>query len=79
MVNKLATTQGKEHALEELAKRRESNKTRARVDDWRLPAGSPMHFDCLTCGGEIVVPELWLTKPDLCRECEALKRAGWLE
>lgn len=79
MTNPLATTQGREYALAQLAARREANKTRVRVDDWNLPAGSPMHFDCLTCGGEIVVPELWLTKPDLCRECQALKDVGWLE
>ena len=38
-----------------------------------------MHFDCVTCGGDITVPESYITKPNLCPECEALKSTGWLE
>ncbi len=76
---RLATQQGKEAALKALATRREANKTRKRVNNSSLYAGSDMHFDCITCGGDIVVPENYVTKPDLCDECQALKSAGWLE
>lgn len=75
----LATTQGREFALNALRDRREANKTRERVDNGSLYAGSPMHFDCIGCGGDISVPESYLTKPDLCQECRALKGCGWLE
>ncbi len=73
------TQQGKKVALEGLAKRREANKTRERVDNGNAYAGSPMHFDCKTCGEDIMVPENYLERPKLCRECQALKELGWLE
>ncbi|HAU07555.1 MAG: hypothetical protein UW46_C0007G0019 [Candidatus Yanofskybacteria bacterium GW2011_GWF1_44_227] len=75
----LATTRGKKAALVALATRREENKTRERVDNSRLCAGSPMHFDCLSCGADIQVPESYTTRPNLCDECQALKDLGWLE
>ncbi|MBI4132761.1 MAG: hypothetical protein HY473_01505 [Candidatus Sungbacteria bacterium] len=75
----LATTQGKDFALRALAERREWSKTRERIDNGRGYAGDPMHFDCITCGGDIVVPENYINRPKLCRECTALKDAGWLE
>ncbi len=75
----LATQRGRDFALKALAKRRKANKTRTRIRNGDLPAGSPMYFDCDTCGGGIVVPENYTTKPDLCDECQALKSAGWLE
>lgn len=75
----LATTQGKEVALKALAERRKQNETRNRVDNSRGYAGDPMHFDCITCGGDIVVLESYIERPKLCRECEALKEVGWLE
>jgi hypothetical protein len=74
-----ATTLGKAKALAALAVRRLKNKTRKRIDNSALYAGSPMYFDCIGCGGEIVVPEDYITKPDLCSECQALKALGWLE
>lgn len=74
-----ATQQGKAFALKALAARRKANKSRKRVDNSSLHAGSPMYFYCVTCGEEIVVPENYTTKPDLCTECQALKSAGWLE
>lgn len=73
------TEQGKEIALKTLADRRAINKDRKRTDNGSLPAGSPMFFDCLTCGEEISVPETYLKKPDLCSECWQLKKLGWLE
>lgn len=45
-----------------------------------LLAGSPMYYDCIACGAQkIVVPETWVTKPDLCTECQALQKMGWLD
>ena len=74
-----ATTQGRVAALAALAKRRKENKTRKRIDNASLYAGSSMHFDCNGCGADIVVPENYISKPSLCRECHALKELGWLE
>lgn len=74
-----ATTEGKEHALEALATRRAENKTRVRVRNEDLYAGSNMHFDCLGCGADISVSESYISKPELCPECSALKKLGWLE
>ena len=75
----LATTQGKEAALQALAARREVNKTKKHVDNSRLQAGDWMYFDCLACNGEIRVPESYISRPMLCEECQALKDCGWLE
>jgi hypothetical protein len=74
-----ATTQGKEHALKKLAERRAHNRERPLIDNSSFPAGAPMFFPCLACGGTIAVPESYLSKPDLCPECQALKTLGWLE
>lgn len=73
------TQEGKVAALEALRIRRVSNKDRVRVEDWKLLAGSPMHYECRACGEEIVVPENTVTPPKLCVECVALKDCGWLE
>lgn len=75
-----ATTQGKEAALAALQERRAKYKN----ENWRikteaLPAGSPMYFGCLTCNAPIEVPEMYTTKPDLCFECQSLRKLGWLE
>ena len=75
----LATTQGKEVALDALRNRRKENRDRERIDNSSLYAGSPMHFDCIACGVDIVVPEGYLTKPELCQECQALKDLNWME
>ncbi len=75
----LATTQGKEHALAELAKRREANKDKPEFDNSKLFAGSPMYFPCNTCGELISVPEDYVTRPKHCRECAALIELGWME
>ena len=75
----VATQLGKKAALKALAERREKNKDRERIDNASLYAGSPMHFDCLGCGADIAVPENYIEKPDLCTECRALKKLGWLE
>lgn len=74
-----ATTQGKVAAIKALANRRARNKDRKRVDNSRLPAGSPMYFDCISCGQEMSVPEDYTTRAKLCQECQALKDMDWLE
>lgn len=74
------TQQGKVVALEGLRRRREAAKTQKLIRNEQLYAGSPMYFCCLACGMQnIVVPEGYLFKPDMCRECTALKDCGWLE
>ena len=75
----LAIMEGKKAALEALAERRERNKTRERIDNSKGYAGDSMHFDCITCGGDIEVPESYTNRPKLCEECQALKEVGWLE
>jgi transcription elongation factor Elf1 len=75
----LATTRGKEFAIKALQQRREKNKKRKPVENQKLQAGSPMYFDCIACNASISVPELYVTKPELCKECAALKELGWLE
>lgn len=74
----LATTQGKAAALAAWQSRRAENKTRKRIDNSALRAGSPMHFDCVACGGDIVVSEGYVSKSNLCSECQILKDLGWL-
>jgi len=72
------TTQGKDAAVKALEERRKANKGKPRINNSSLHAGSPMYFYCIGCGGEIVVPESYTSKPDCCRECEAMKKLGWL-
>lgn len=74
-----AMTESKEDALKALEVRRAENKNLARVDNANLRAGSPMYFYCPGCGAEIVVPEDYVTKPECCPECEALKKRSWLK
>lgn len=76
----LATTQGKEFALEQLRLRREKNKGKEHINDSRLPAGSCMHYYCISCDTVMTLPELHTcAAPKLCDECKALKELGWLE
>jgi hypothetical protein len=69
----------KEMALEVLEKRREANKDRPRLDNSSLPAGSPMYFYCIVCGGLIIVPETYMIRPKLCNPCSDMKTMGWLD
>ncbi len=75
----LATTDGREAALQALAERR-ANKPE-QINDSQLPAGSPMHFYCISCGHQSDrLPENYTSPPkELCTECQALKDLGWLE
>jgi len=76
----LATTQGKEHALEQLRQRREKYKDRKKINNSSLYAGSPMYYYCKSCNEEMVLPESHAcAAPSLCDECKALKEFGWLE
>lgn len=63
--------------LEKLRERRE--KQPEEIDDGKLRAGSPMHYRCISCGWYIIIPENWITRAELCDECDALKKLGWLE
>jgi hypothetical protein len=74
-----ATSQGKDFALAKLADRRRESAVKTPPDNSAFPAGSPMYFPCLACGSLISVPETYISKPDLCEECHALKTLGWLE
>lgn len=79
MMGELATTKGKEHALAQLAWRRE-NKPEP-INNAKLYAGSPMYYYCKSCGhlaAELSESHLF-PAPPLCKECQALKDCGWLE
>ncbi len=78
----LATTKGKEVALAKLAQRRKENKSKKKINDARLPAGSDLHFYCISCDGlaDVLPENYFISKPKkLCNECQALKDLGWLE
>jgi len=70
---------GKQYALAQLAKRRESNLGKEPHDNSKDVVGMPMRFPCLACNADVVVPENYIFKSDLCSECQALKSLGWLE
>ena len=73
------TSLGREVAVQKLAERREEAQKQKVIVNSSLPAGSPMYYPCLGCGIYIRVPEDWISKPDLCDECSALQKLGWLE
>jgi len=75
----LLTEQGRGVALDGLRRRRSEYRNYQSPKNESLPAGSPMFYRCLGCGMPIVMPELWVSKPDLCDECTALSKLGWLE
>ena len=51
------------------------------IDNAALVAGSPMYFYCIVCGALAdVKPEEYIIPPaKLCKECQDMKDAGWLE
>ncbi len=66
-------------ALKDLSARRAENKNRQPVDNSSLPAGSPMHFDCLACNADFEVDEDYTPpRPEHCRLCVPLLKAGLL-
>jgi len=75
----VATTLGKQAALDALAARRAENKTLTLPRNEDLPAGSAMVFRCLGCGAPIWVDEGYITRPKMCSECQAMHDLGWLE
>ncbi len=68
---------------ERLQKLRERRRNRPiQINDTTLPAGSPMHYYCLSCGHLAdVLPEDWFETPPrkLCLDCQKLKDLGLLE
>lgn len=70
---------GREAAVEALRERRANRPER--IDNWKLPAGSPMYYYCASCGHLAdTLPEDHVGTPKkLCRECAALEERGWLE
>ena len=78
----LATTKGREFALEALARRRKENTDDKKIDNASLVAGSPIYYYCMSCNGLAdTKPENWWMSPPkrLCDECQALKDLGWLK
>lgn len=75
----METIKGKAAAVEALRLRRLHPPKK--VNDATLPAGSPMHFYCISCGALAdVKDELYTTTPArLCGECQAMQDLGWLE
>lgn len=73
-----ATEQGREAAEAALKSRRET--APRKVDNSRLPAGSPMYFYCVACGHlSDEKPESYTSAvKKLCGECQAMKDLGWL-
>lgn len=69
---------GKEFALAELKKRRETRPKQ--VDNAALNAGMPMYYYCKSCGYlSDTLPESHLSRPKrLCVECKALDDLGCL-
>lgn len=62
-----AVFQDDEHIKELSRALAEFRRVKGRNED--MPAGSPMVFECVDCGGSIVVPENYVTKPDRCTAC----------
>ncbi len=78
-VSDVLTEKSKAERLKALAERRAHMPTE-RIDDSLLYAGSAMHFYCISCGHAAgTLPESYITPLEICRECEALKKLGWLE
>lgn len=81
----------REEAGNEITKRRQEmmrdnlddRRETYRNHDWarfsnKLRAGSDCYYGCLGCNAPINMPETWITRPDLCRECRDLKAEGLL-
>ncbi len=77
----LATTQGREFALEKLEERRKKSAIEKKTNNHALPEGSSMYYYCVVCGClSDVLPELHRDTPKrLCAECQALQNIGWLD
>ncbi|MEK7198060.1 MAG: hypothetical protein AAB648_01175 [Patescibacteria group bacterium] len=82
MAKTLATEKGKDFALKALAKRRQENSKKEKINNSSLLAGSAIYFYCISCSGiaDILPENYFLSTPKkLCDECQALKDLGWLE
>jgi hypothetical protein len=65
-------------ALAALEQRRVSN-IGQQIDNGELPAGSPMHYYCWSCGAHVATkPEEWYEDPPPhhCANCKDLLKAG---
>ncbi len=64
-------------AMEQYAKRKAENEGK-RIDNSRLPAGSPMHYYCRFCEAptETLPESHWGTPKTICRPCEVLHEHG---
>jgi len=67
-----------EIALEKFKERKAANASRERIDNSRLPAGSPMHYYCRFCGDATeTLPECHLSQPITCCDpCHFLHQRG---
>lgn len=65
-------------AMAQFKKRKEANAKVEQVNNSDLPAGSPMYFYCLYCGGLTdCLPESYIGKPRrVCEPCEVLRLHG---
>lgn len=70
----------KEIALVKVAERKKRNAPK-KIDNARLPAGSPMYYYCRACDALVATkPENWYRNPPpkYCEDCKPLKELGWL-
>ena len=59
-----------ELALKAIQDRKDKNKTKTKVDNSSLRAGSPMYYYCRMCGEEMVLPEEHREPaPRFCLDC----------
>lgn len=67
-------------AVEQFKKRAALNKSKEKIDNSKLYAGSPMYYYCKHCGVQTeVLPESHVSRPKtVCTPCEALVAHGLL-
>lgn len=69
-----------ETAFTDFVARIEENKTRVRINNDKLPAGSPMHYDCAACQGHMERDEDdFGPRQKHCAPCSILQNAGVLD
>ena len=84
------TEQGKEAAINDLWRRRDMHHYTTippalapsrgwRRWFWDIRAPGPFLHRCIGCGAPIVTGSHFFEKPEVCDECEALLKLGWME
>ena len=70
-----------EAQFESFLARRKKNALLPRIDNSKLPAGSPMHYPCTGCNADIEIDELDFgpDRPKECPDCKPLKAEGVLD